>query len=166
MPDRVLDASSAYGILAFGVLPPTDSRLARAFEAMERELIFHAGIGGVARYQGDQYYRVGADTPGNPWIVTTLWLAEYFISRAQNEQDFVRVKEIFEWVVARANISGALPEQIHPYSGVGLSTAPLVWSHAAYVNAVISYLDKLEELGLCKACDPVGVRSGVRTLIT
>ena len=158
MPDRTLDASSAYGVLSFGVLPASDARLSRAFEAMERELTPHGGVGGIARYQGDQYYRVGANTPGNPWIVTTLWLAEYYTARAKSEQDLARVKEIFEWVAARAAISGILPEQIHPFSGVGISAAPLVWSHATYVNAVISYLDKLEELGLCKACDPVGIR--------
>ncbi len=156
--DHTLDASSAYGVLSFGVLPPIDSRIVRSFEVMERDLVFKGGIGGVARYQGDQYYRVGADTPGNPWIVTTLWLAEYFIARAKNEADLTKVKEIFEWVNARADSSGILPEQVHPYSGIALSTAPLVWSHAAYVNAIISYLDKLEELGICKACDPVSNR--------
>jgi len=164
VPDRTLDASSAYGIFSFGVLPHSDTRLSRAFEATERELSLSSTIGGIARYQGDHYYRVGADTPGNPWVVTTLWLAEYYIARAQNEADLNRAKELFEWTVARADKSGILPEQINPYSGLGLSAAPLVWSHAAYVNAVISYLDRLEALGLCAACNPLVTHLSVAAL--
>lgn len=153
--DDCLDASSAFGIFTFGVLPPGDSRLERAFEATQRELSIHTNIGGLARYQGDQYYRVGLEVPGNPWIVTSLWQAEYAIAKARSNEDLARVREIFEWVVSRADHSGILPEQIHPYSGIGISAAPLTWSHATYVNVVISYLDKLEELGICKACNPL-----------
>lgn len=153
--DNTVDASSAYGIFAFGVLPPDDLRLIRAMKKTEEELSVQTPIGGVARYQGDHYYRSGGNIPGNPWIVTTLWLAEYFISIARTDHDLDRVRTIFSWVLSRADKSGVLPEQIHPFSGVALSAAPLVWSHASFVHAVVSYLDKLEELGICKSCDPL-----------
>lgn len=156
--DDTIDAASAYGMLVFGVLDPHDERLARAFTATKRALSVATSIGGIARYEGDRYYRVGADLPGNPWIVTTLWLAEYAIASARGDDDLKQAREIFEWVVSRAGTGGILPEQVHPYSGMGLSAAPLVWSHAAYINAVLSYLDRLEALGLCEVCDPLNVR--------
>jgi len=153
--DDTVDSSSAYGIFAFGVLPPDDLRLIRAMKKTEEDLTVKTFIGGIARYQGDRYYHSGGNTPGNPWIVTTLWLAEYLIAVATNDRDLDRVRSIFSWVVSRADKSGVLPEQINPYVGVALSAAPLVWSHAAFVHAIVSYLDKLEELGICKACDPL-----------
>ncbi len=153
--DDTVDASSAYGIFAFGVLPSDDLRLIRAMKKTEEELSVQTPIGGIARYQGDHYYRSSGNIPGNPWIVTTLWLAEYFISIARTDHDLDRVRALFSWVLSRADKSGVLPEQIHPFSGAALSAAPLVWSHASFAHAVVSYLDKLEELGICKSCDPL-----------
>ncbi len=151
--DETVDASSAFGIFTFGVLPIDDMRLIRAMKKTEEELTVKTSIGGIARYQGDQYYKSSGELPGNPWIVTTLWLAEYLIAAAENDRDMDRVRSIFSWVLSRADKSGALPEQVHPFTGAALSASPLVWSHAAFVHAVISYLNRLEKLGICKACD-------------
>ena len=55
-------------------------------EAIRRELALDTGIGGVARYVGDQYQReddVPDAVPGNPWFISTLWLGEYEIMRAE-----------------------------------------------------------------------------------
>lgn len=157
LDNQIIDSSSAYGVFFFGLLPLDDMRLKKSFEKTESELSLRTAVGGIARYKGDQFYRTAADAPGNPWIVTTIWLAEYYISRARNGKELERAKEILSWVTKRVGESGVLPEQIHPYNGQGLSAAPLVWSHAAFINAVISYLDKMEELGLCVACDPLNL---------
>ena len=90
----------------------------------------------------------------NPWITTTLWYAEYLIANAKKEKDFDRVREIFGWVVKHAAPSGVLSEQLNPRTGKEISATPLTWSHAAYVSAVLKYLDRLEELGIAKACNP------------
>lgn len=152
--DRTVDMSSVYGIFLYEVLPSGDPRLQRAFDTAVRRLSYGIPIGGLARVENDWYYRMGGDATGNPWIISTLWYAEYLIARAQTETDLDRVREIFSWVCRRALPSGALPEQSHPQTGAPLSAMPLAWSHAAYVTAVLKYLDKLEELGICKACNP------------
>jgi GH15 family glucan-1,4-alpha-glucosidase len=152
--DRTVDLSSAYGVFAYKVLSVDDPRLARAFEYAVRKLSHAIPAGGLARYEGDNYYRVEHDSPGNPWITTTLWYAEYLIARAQNEHDLVPVLDIFSWVTRHALPSGVLSEQLHPVTGEQFSATPLTWSHAAYVSAVLSYLNKLEELGICVACNP------------
>ena len=84
--------------------------------------------------------------PGNPWIITTLWLAQWYIARARSVQDLVPAHSILEWTAMRAAKSGILPEQMHPYTGAPLSVAPLTWSHSTYVETVLKFLEKEEEI--------------------
>ncbi len=152
--DKTLDMSGVYSVFAFGVLPADDARLKRAFDIAVKRLSVGISIGGLARYEGDDYFRVSTQAAGNPWIITTLWYAEYLIANASKDEDFARIREIFSWVVKYAQASGVLAEQLNPQTGEQLSAAPLSWSHAAYVSAVIKYLNRLEELGICQACNP------------
>lgn len=153
--ERVLDASSVYGIFCFEVLPANDERLLRAVTTTRNALLLGSQIGGVGRYEGDQYHRNRGANVSSPWFVTTLWLAQYQIRLAKNEAELASVIETLEWVVRYATPSGILSEQLDPLTGAPLSVGPLVWSHAEYVTTIIRYLDKLEELGVCKACNPV-----------
>lgn len=148
--DDTADISSVYGLFSFGVLAPDDPRLVRAFEDTAARLSVG---GGIARYENDRYY--ATSNVGNPWFVSTLWRAEYLIARAKSEKDFIEVLEIFEWVAEHALLSGVLSEQISARDGTQLSVAPLMWSHAAYVNAVLKYLDKLADIGICPTCNIV-----------
>ncbi|HYF29111.1 MAG TPA: glycoside hydrolase family 15 protein, partial [Candidatus Paceibacterota bacterium] len=150
--DRTLDTSSVYGVFAFGVLPADDPRLAKAFDAVFAALSRGVECGGIGRYEHDEYYRTGAGS--NPWFVTTLWYAEYLTARARSEEELEAVRNIFTFVVERALPSGVLSEQLDAQTGAQLSVAPLTWSHSAYVSAVLKYLDKLEALGVCAACNP------------
>jgi GH15 family glucan-1,4-alpha-glucosidase len=151
--DRTIDASSFYGLFRFGVLSVDDPLLTEVVKTAEAML--ENPIGGLARYRDDRYYRVVDDAPGNPWIVTTLWLAEYYIAKAKTAEDFDIVKHKFRWVADRAFPSGILAEQFHPKTGAPLSVAPLTWSHAGYALAVATYLHRLEQLGISPACYPI-----------
>lgn len=153
--DRTIDISSVFGIFKFAVLSITDERLTRAMEESIKRLSKNISIKGIARYEGDAYYRVPSDTPGNPWIITTLWVAQYKLTKAQTEKEFEEVRDYLNWTVKYALPSGVLSEQLHPHTGEQVSAAPLTWSHAEFVNTVIQYLDRLEELNVCKACNPV-----------
>lgn len=152
--DKTIDMSSVYGVWRFGVLSADDARLSRAFETAVRSLSRGIPTGGIARYEGDQYYRSAANAAGNPWIITTLWYAEYLIATARTDTDLARVRTVFDWAVRHALPSGVLPEQVNAETGAPLSATPLMWSHAGYVSAVIAYLDKIEQLGLCADCKP------------
>lgn len=148
--DHTTDISSAYGLFSFGVLSPEDPRLAQAFKNAAAKL---STGGGIARYEHDRYY--AASEASNPWFVSTLWYAEYLTACAKVEEDFAKVREIFEWVAKHALPSGVLSEQVSAGDGAQRSVAPLMWSHAAYVNAVLKYLDRLAEVGICPAHNPV-----------
>jgi GH15 family glucan-1,4-alpha-glucosidase len=144
--DQTLDFSSIYGIFKFKVLEIDDEKIASAIHTME-DLAKRIPIGGMMRHENDVYYR-NADVPGNPWIITTLWLAQYYISKAKKDEDFGKAKDIMKWVVEKAGPTGVLPEQLDPVTGAHLSATPLTWSHSEFVSTVINYLEKVEELGI------------------
>lgn len=154
--DSTIDMSSVYGVYGFGLLPPDDELVKKSIKTIEQKLCCKTSVGGVPRYVGDNYYRMSKDVPGNPWFITTLWLAKYYIMTAKSESDLKPVKDWLSWVVRYAVPSGILSEQIDPHTGKQISSAPLTWSHSEFVLTVISYLQKLEELGICKACNPLG----------
>ncbi|OGM25644.1 hypothetical protein A3D00_02760 [Candidatus Woesebacteria bacterium RIFCSPHIGHO2_02_FULL_38_9] len=153
--DETIDASSFYGLFHFGILDIDDEKLNKALEVFKDRLILRTKVGGVARFEGDVYYRSENEVAGNPWFITTMWLAQYYCAKAQKEQDLTQVKDLLNWVVEYSLPSGILSEQIDPLSGEQLSASPLIWSHAAFVSTVIKYLEKLEEWGVCKVCIPV-----------
>jgi len=145
-PDTTIDASSIFGAFTFGILPAENPQMARAWSTTVRTLSEHIPAGGLARYENDAYFRVDAGAPGNPWIVTTLWYAQYLISTARHPHDLDRVRDIFDWVVQHAAHSGALAEQLNSQTGEGISAQPLTWSHAAYVVSVLKYIEKAATL--------------------
>jgi glucoamylase len=153
--DKVVDASAVYGIYKFGVLDASDPIVKKAVERTIERLEVKTEVGGIARYEGDSYYHQGGDYPGNPWLITTLRLAQYYIKVAKKESDMQEVHRYVSWAVKYANPAGILPEQINPYTGEHLSASPLVESHGEYVTTIIMYLEKMEELGICKACYPI-----------
>lgn len=146
--DTTIDMSSFYALFTFDILPVDDPRMEHMRQFVEERLIIKTDIGGVARNEDDYYYKVDEQTPGNPWIITTLWLAQYYIRRARKETDFAPVKHWLRWCTQRALPSGVLPEQIDPHTGQPVGATPLTWSHAEYVETIVQYLAKLEELNI------------------
>lgn len=153
--DKTIDMSSVYGVYSFGVLDVDDERVQKAIKKTEDVLSCKTNIGGIARYSGDNFYRNSYDVPGNPWFVTTLWLAQYYIKKAKKESDLTKVKDWLDWATIHAIPSGILSEQLDPHTGEQISAAPLAWSHAEFIITVTKYLDKLEELGVCADCYPI-----------
>jgi glucoamylase len=144
--DRTPDASSFFGLFTFGILPPDDPRMMRAHEAMRHNLV--ANGTGIVRYSGDTYFASADNALGNPWFVTTLWSVEYLISRAESREDATAIAAELGRIAAFALPSGMLSEQIDPANRNQLSISPLVWSHAAFVTAVVAYMERAEKIGL------------------
>ena len=139
---------SLYALWYFGMFDPNDPRIVGTMKAIVDRLSCQTDIGGLARFEGDEYHwdpdlQDHRDKiPSNPWIISTLWLAQYQIATAQSVEDLKQVLSALEWVCARALPSGVLPEQIHPLTGEHLSVSPLTWSHATVVTVVHEYLGK------------------------
>ena len=146
--DTTPDASTGL-VWMFDVLPPDDPRVVTTIERLEKALTVRSDVGGMARYMNDYYQSVTPPTgevPGNPWIITTLWFAQWRIAAAKTSAELARPLQDLQWVAARASKAGILPEQVNPLTGAPLSVAPLTWSHAIFVETVLQYAAKLKEL--------------------
>lgn len=149
--DMTQDAS-LHALHLFDVLPVRDPKAEETMRQVNDRLWVKAGIGGMARYEGDYYARISNDlvnVPGNPWIICTLWRAQWLIARAERLDDLDEPRDLLEWANLTTLPSGVLPEQIHPYNFTPLTVAPLTWSHAEVVETVYKWLRKHEEL--CQA---------------
>jgi GH15 family glucan-1,4-alpha-glucosidase len=167
--DPVPDSSLA-GLFLFGMLGPRDEAMATTMAAVEQELWCRDGIGGLARYAHDDYHRICAPAPGvagNPWMICTLWLANWYLERGRWPEDLERVQDLLLWVVDRALPSGVLAEQVHPKTGAPLSVSPLTWSHAEFVGTVHRFLDCLRRLQVGKgAARPNAMSPKNRLVVT
>jgi glucoamylase len=146
--DEVIDVS-LLGLTVLGVLPAGDRRMVQTAEAIRRQLWLNTSVEGCARYHGDVYQRPDdspADIPGNPWFISTLWLGEYYIARAESREELREAVPYLEWCVRNALPSGILAEQVHPVNSSPLSVSPLTWSHSSFVWAVLQYVEKFHSL--------------------
>jgi len=79
--------------------------------------------GGYLRYQYDNYMG------GNAWIISSLWLALYYIEAGNLD----RAKELYDWVTEHQDDKGFLAEQIDKETGKPAWIVGLSWSHALYI---------------------------------
>jgi len=137
--------SSLWGLFAFGMYGAADPRVAATMEAVQERLWVKTPVGGMARYEDDPYHRVSPEGPGNPWIICTLWLADYLLEKRDNDEELTQAQEILTWVANHALRSGVLGEQIDPITGEPISVSPLTWSHAAYIATTHRLLQRLAD---------------------
>jgi len=142
--------SANFALFAFGGFDVDDPDIVAEMDSLRELLWVKTDVGGIARYQRDYYHQVESNdierVPGNPWIICTLWQAQWMIARAKSKDELRRALPLIEWCVERAEPSGVLAEQFDPYSGEPISVSPLTWSHATYCVAIVEYLRKFEAL--------------------
>lgn len=142
--------SANYAVFAFGALEARDPKVEAEMTALRDRLWCKTKIGGCARYERDYYHQVERerveDVPGNPWVICTLWHAQYAIARARTEAELSDAVRLLDWTAQRASASGVLAEQFHPYNGDPMSVSPLTWSHATFAMVVMEYLEKLRQI--------------------
>ncbi|MFZ5639871.1 MAG: glycoside hydrolase family 15 protein [Bacillota bacterium] len=129
--DEVVDASLLGLVYPYGILPPDDPRVAKTVAAIEARLT-SPGVGGIKRYENDHY--IG----GNPWIITTLWLALFHIAAGNRDEAAYHLK----WVQGHQTDLGYLSEQICRESGRPNWVIPLTWSHAMYILTVVEMKER------------------------
>ncbi|HEY2810965.1 MAG TPA: glycoside hydrolase family 15 protein [Rhabdochlamydiaceae bacterium] len=149
--DSAVDAS-LFALFAFGAYSPQDEKVKSTMQQIQEKLWCKTQVGGVARYENDSYYRVSPEVAGNPWFITTLWLAQYHIALAQNKEELSPALRIIEWVADHALPSGVLAEQVNPFTNEPLSVSPLTWSHATFIIVVQEYLNKFLDVEKCDSC--------------
>jgi len=144
----VIDASLA-GLWQYGMYAPDDPKISATMNAIRERLWIKTSVGGIARYENDNYHQVSRDiqnVPGNPWFITTLWVAEWLARTAVRVDDLKPALALLQWAADRALPSGVLAEQVNPYTDEPLSVSPLTWSHAVYVTTLQAYLEARKRL--------------------
>lgn len=131
--DNTIDISSFYGPMMFAVDAMGADRLKEAARTIERTLFNTTPSGGVVRYERDGYFLANQAYLGNPWIITTLWLSQYYVRTGHHDQ----ARELVNWALSHSLPSGMLSEQVNPDTGFALSVTPLVWSHAELINTIL-----------------------------
>ncbi|MGC9183115.1 glycoside hydrolase family 15 protein [Caldisphaera sp.] len=136
--------SSILGLSLFDVLDANDETLMSSIEKI-KEKLWVKTTGGLARYENDYYQRVQEDyndIPGNPWIITTMWLAQHYIKSNNLEE----AAKLIKWVEGISTPTGLIPEQINPFDGSPLSVTPLLWSHAEFLKTYIYLSSKNKDI--------------------
>lgn len=121
LDDYKIDISLLCVCVPFDVFDVNDDVVKNTVSEIERTL--HMSNGGYMRYQWDNY--IG----GNTWIVSSLWLAMYYIKLG----DLAKARELFDWVTNHADSLYFLPEQIEREGNKTAWVTELSWSHAMYV---------------------------------
>lgn len=146
--DHGVDASM-HALWMMGVLPADDERIVRTNKAIFERLNVPGKVGGLARHENDGYHQVSdnyQNIPGNPWIITTLWHSQWLMEITKNKSELMEAKKWIDWAIKQASKAGIMPEQMNPFNGQPLSVAPLTWSHATFVDTVLKYQKKTDEL--------------------
>ncbi len=133
----------------FGLIDEKDEYFENTMKAIRYDLSPDTEIGGIARYKKDYYHNVTDDfekVPGNPWIICTLWVAQHLIDTAETQQELEDAKEYMHWTCDNSLETGILPEQVDPFTGEGKSVAPLTWSHTTFIETVLKYRDRKQEI--------------------
>jgi glucoamylase len=127
--DENLDVSLLGLTFPFEVVPGDDNRMKET--ALKIEHAFNYEVGGIGRYLGDLYYG------GNPWILSTLWLALYY----EKLKEANKAEQLVNWAIDCATDLDFLAEQVNKATGVPISAVPLAWSHAFFILAVLGLDD-------------------------
>jgi GH15 family glucan-1,4-alpha-glucosidase len=144
-PDTTADASTLLiGVL--GALPPDDPMVVANQNRIRKRLTIRSDIGGLARYENDWYWRVAPNHTGNPWVISTMWMAQLKILQATASRDLREPTHAIQWALRLARPTGVLAEQYHPDTGAPLSVSPLTWSHAEVIRTAVMLARRKAEL--------------------
>lgn len=140
--DDVLDASSLYGAVKFGLFDIDSPEIAASLATYEEYYEITPNKPTIAgRFANDDYDRAPGAVKGNPWYITTLWMAELDLLRGKKE----RARTTINWVAKQMLPTGVLPEQFDPFTLKFVSAAPLTWSQAEFMLVTLDMMEHYEK---------------------
>lgn len=135
--DTTLDTSSFYGLFMYGLLESNSEKMTNMLQVLESSMGSNGVIETASRYVGDNYCLCVGETIGNPWSITSLWMAQYYLECQEFDKADVLIRNVEDMMLADTSV---LPEQVCRSTGKPMSGTPLVWAHAEYISTL---MDKL-----------------------
>lgn len=131
--DATVDTSSVFGAFMFGLFASDSHEITSSIATVKELFGANNGVLGLPRYENDDYRREDSSVTGNWWLITSMWMAQYYIE----ENDQAKAFEILDWIKAHSMSTGMMAEQINPLTDQMIAPAPLTWSHAEYVSTLL-----------------------------
>lgn len=134
LEDKTLDISILGTVIPFEFFSPKDKKILNTVERINMTLRTYTG--GYKRFETDTYRE------GKPWIIATLWIAEYYLEIGEKQ----KAKECFDFVIKTSTEHGFLAEQVNNSTMQPDWVIGLGWSHAMFIET----LKKMIEKGIVK----------------
>ena len=134
LEDKTLDISILGTVIPFELFSPKDKKILNTVERINMTLRTYTG--GYKRFETDTYRE------GRPWIIATLWIAEYYLEIGEKQ----KAKECFDFVIKTSTEHGFLAEQVNNSTMQPDWVIGLGWSHAMFIET----LKKMIEKGIVK----------------
>ena len=134
LKDNNMDISVIGAVYPFNVFNPNEKVIKNTVDKINMTLRTHTS--GYLRFEYDNY--MGGN---NPWIITTLWMALYYIKI--NNLD--NAKKCFSFVVNTSLRHGFLAEQVNNDDKNFKWVIGLGWSHAMFIIVLNELLKANEE---------------------
>lgn len=131
--DATIDTSSIFSVSMFGLFAPDSDEMSSSIDTLTSLFGVNDGAIGLPRYENDDYRRAHSEVTGNIWFITSLWLAQYYLDKKQDDKAYA----IIDWVQSCAMSTGVMSEQFDPVSKKIISPAPLTWAQAEYVSTLL-----------------------------
>lgn len=134
LDDKKMDISILGTVYPFNMFKAKEKKVLNTVERINMTLRTYTG--GYQRFEGDHYMG------GNPWVISNLWMANYYLETGENK----KARECFDFVLKTAGMHGYLAEQIDNNLMAPAWIIGLGWSHAMFIIT----LQKMIEKGLVK----------------
>ena len=134
LKDNNMDISVIGAVYPFNVFNPNEKVIKNTVDKINMTLRTHTS--GYLRFEYDNY--MGGN---NPWIITTLWMALYYIKI----NDLDNAKKCFSFVVNTSLRHGLLAEQVNNDDKNFKWVIGLGWSHAMFIIVLNELLKANEE---------------------
>ena len=130
LEDKTLDISILGTVIPFELFSPKDKKILNTVERINMTLRTYTG--GYKRFETDTYRE------GKPWIIATLWIAEYYLEIGEKQ----KAKECFNFVIKTSTEHGFLAEQVNNSTMQPDWVIGLGWSHAMFIETLKKMIEK------------------------
>ncbi len=128
--DRKMDVSIIGAVIPFNMFSPKEKKILNTVEKIN--LTLRTYTGGYKRFEGDHYRN------GNPWTITTLWMALYYIEIKKYKE----AKECLNFVVSSSTEHGFISEQVDNNTMKSDWVIGLGWAHAMFILLLEKLMNK------------------------